>query len=425
MGDVIHMSFPQESRRSEKRQAEAGVLRSLIEGRTIEFRTGESARVAARLDDAIARFAVSQGLALRSVCQSIWPGEENPVKRRPELRAVKKPMKLLQYVDRIAHAVGAASDELLLEAFRDTRFEEEANSRLSGKAAPPDLDQCWRVLSDSIHALASEIARTEKLDEHQLLASTTRGRYDLAEDGMFRYPGTVILNPLANGSAYYAEYPLIPSALLFSEMIADPVACILAVDAIGYRDEVLVTVEREVRLAIGPADNHKEPKPLFEFRTVLKLEGRGEKEIRLRRPWHDLASREVIVDIDGAWHDGTIALPEGFSAPLEFGVQYEHHDIAWRPVTAASCRDQLDRDPLWASMRPPSANWDVDPLCPPYTIGTLIESILLGDEAVGLIADLRADAKRVSELLRSWHTQQTGIAVATHEEARARWRNWS
>ena len=407
------------------------MLRSLIESRAVEFRAGESDRVALRLDDALSSAAASQGVSLKNVCQAIWPGDENPVRRRPELRKLKKARKLLQYSDLIAGVIQVNPDDFLIEAFRDTRFDEAANARLAGKARVPDLDLCWRVLSDTIHALAKEISRTEGLEEHQRAGISTPGRFDLAFREIRGVSAisneAVVFGPLAHGSAYIGSYPLIPSVVLFDEERSESARCILSVEAIGYEKDVLASVNREVRLAIGPADGLTEPSPLFEFRSVLDVFAHDDLDdvIKILSPWHDLESKDLIVQIDGEWHEATLSLPDGFSANLEEGIQFEHHDVAWRPVTAASCRDLFDRGAFSVAVHSSYADDYQVTICPPHTLGAHIESLLFagGDDSV--VAKLRVDAKQVVEQLRAWQAEQVGAAITAHELLRARWRNWS
>lgn len=422
MGDVIHMRFSQASGRPERRQIEVRELRRLIENRKTDFRSGESVRVAQRLVDRIENSAKSQGRTQRSVCQELWPREDNPGKRLPELLVVKKARKLLEYAERIAKVVGDQADDLLLEAFRDTRFDEQVNALLSGKAVPHDFDECWQVLSDTIHALTTEVSRAEQLEEHQLLGASVAGNYDPADGTIRPSSHSIVRGPLANWSTWNGEYPLLPSVVLFQSPLTEGVACTLEAAAIGYSVQVEAKVLREVRLAIGPADSGV-PRPLFEFRSVFTLDG-PDGPIPIFRPWHDLEARDLIVQIDGSWQEATIDLPEGFSADSEPEVQYVHHDFAWRPVTTATCRDVLSRNDGYEIVPWPAAASFV-PVCPPRSIGSAIEAALFADAEHGLISELRRDAARVTGLLREWIAQQRGHAIAAHEELRASWRTWS
>lgn len=421
MGDVIQMTFPQATMRPDRRRDEVSQLCALIESRAVEFRSGESERVAGRLNDTIGQFAASSGETLRTVCKRIWPLELNPAKRRRELLALKKARALLEYARRIAVAVDIQPDDLLLEAFRDTRFDEEANARLAGKKAPHDFDQCWRTLSETFHSLAAEISRTAQLGPHQLLGATVAGNYDLADGSIRPARNAIVRGSLANWSVHNEEYPLMPSVVLFQAPLTEGIECMLIADQTGYAQQVTAKMLREVRLAIGPADSLK-PEPLFEFRSLLSLENL-DGAMPVLRPWHDLENKWLTVQIDGSWQDATLGLPDGFTAELETDVQFVHQDIAWRAVTAATCRDVLSRSE-GNEIVPWSAAASSIGLCPPRSVGAEIEAVLLSGPDSGLIAELRADAHRVVELLRAWQARQVTVGLAAHEDLRASWKTW-
>lgn len=441
MGDVISIRTGQSLASTDFRQAEASELRNCISEHRVEFRSGENKRVADRLNERIDRHATALGRTVTSVCRHIWPDEDNPAKRRYELRSVKKAAKLMEYVGKVAQAVKTDADDLLLDVFRGTRFDEAVTTRMMGKGGGPDLEQCWRILSDTLQKLVFEAARAEGLKEHQRRSQVLQGRYDLATGAISAAQGPMLYGPLANSSIFHEEYPPIPSIVLFREPKSDTVECPLILEATGRALHVAVTVIREVRLAIGPADDVDEPSALFEFRSVLDLRS-SKGDVRVLRPWHDLADAPVIVEIDGAWHPAKLVLPkepiadphfmeqfanwpvQRFPAQLEPPLQFEHHDIVWRPVTPTTCSDLLLRDcdvtVEWLS----SFN-EAPTACPPGSLAQRLELALWDSTPDGLTSRLRDEARRISELGRSWHAERSGLAEAAHRKLRDSWETWS
>lgn len=355
----------------------------------------------------------------------------------------------MDYVRRIANAAGVSEDDLVLDAFRGTRIDMAVAHQLRGAGEEPELEEFWTTLSVTLHALAAAIVRTERLEEHAERMVALQGAYDLAADAIRPVAvGRLLDRPLANWNNHWSEFPPVPSIILFSEPKSATVERELTVRDTGQVIPVRMTVFREVRLAIGPADNVLVPAPLFEFRSVLQLVG-PQGPLRIRCPWLYLDEDEVEVEIDDAWHAADVAfdggdpnsMPKGydqelrslghthwkFPAGLELPLQYEHNYIVWRPVTADTCREVLlrprDKVTLGAFQAEPSGG-KPETFCPPGSLAEAIEAALHVDGPDGLAARLRAEAARMVALVRGWHAARAAAAEATHRDLRARWEGW-
>ncbi|MCO6415903.1 hypothetical protein JYK14_06895 [Siccirubricoccus sp. KC 17139] len=444
----------QERRKEEQkraRAAEAALLRKIIAEGKVTFASGESERVAAHLNDIIDRCAKELGRGgVDVICRRIWPNADNPARRRGDLKVIKAPKKLLEYAKKIAQATGSSADDVLLEAFRDTRFGHLVYAQLRGEAAGPELEAFWVILSDTLHALADAVVCAEGLEAHMERLVALHGRYDLAADAISPSSGRLLGQPLANWNEHADEFPPIPSVVLFTEPKSATVERNLTVRDTGEMMPVRMTVLREARLAIGPADSLMAPVALFEFRSVMQLVG-PTGPLRIRRPWLYLDESEVEVELDGVWRIADIPfdggnpddMPEGFlaephvaevvgprlatwrfPAALEAPLQFEHNYVVWRPVTAGTCRELLLR-PRWEvalgpfAPEPPGERPDI--FCPPGTLAEAIEVALHVDESEGLKGQLHAAANRMVTKVRAWQAELAATAEAAHRELRAKW----
>lgn len=442
MGDVVPIRAGLFPVSDDFRQKEAEDLRKCIEERRVNFRPKESAVVAGRLDSRIGRFAKTSSQDVAAVCRDIWPNEDNPAKRRFELKRVKTPKKLMAYAEKIASAINENFDDVLLEAFRGTIFEENVSRILARRDISTEIEECYERLAETLQKLAFEVARVERLREHQRRLKELRWRYDLATRTIVAAGGPILKGPLANRSVFYEEYPPLPSVVLFREPKSIPVVCSLILGATGRTRQVTVTVFREVRIAIGPADEVDEPSALFEFRSVLDLRS-SKKELRVLYPWHDLEDAPVVVEIDGAWHHAKLVLPkepitdphfveqfsnwpvQRFPARLEPPLQFEHHDIVWRPVTADTCSDLLNRDANADDVewRLPIAEALAE--CPPGSLGQRLELALFSNTPDSLPVCLRREARMILELGQSWIDERLVMVEDAHQKLRGSWETWS
>ena len=259
---------------------------------------------------------------------------------------------------------------------------------------------------------------------------------------------------VANWNEHVDEFPPIPSVVLFSEPKSATVDRRLTVRDTGETVPVRMTVLREVRLAIGPADNLLMPAALFEFRSVLQLVG-PEGALRIRCPWLYLDEGEVEVEVNGTWCTADIPfdggnpdkIPEGFvaephvaevvgprlmtwrfPAALEAPLQLEHNYIVWRPVTADTCRELLLRPRLevvLGSFTTEPSTGRPDIFCPPGTLAEAIEAALHVAGPEGLAGRLREEANRMVSKVRAWQVERAGTAEAVHRDLRTRWGEWS
>lgn len=440
------------------RKIESAHLRRIIAEGRVALSADDVPLVAVRVDGFITRLAGNRGRrGVTEICARIWPGDDNPARRRPELRATKRPKTLERYVKRIADAAGVSEDDLLLEAFRGTRIDAAVTHQLRGADDEPELEEFWATLSTTFHALAGAVVRAERLEEHAERMVALRGAYDLAADVIRPVSaGRLLDRPLANWNNHWSEFPPIPSVVLFTEPKSVTVERELMVRDTGQVIPVRMTILREVRLAIGPADSVLVPAPLFEFRSVLQLVG-PQGSLRIRCPWLCFDEDEVEVQIDGAWHmadipfggsdlddmsgpyDQSAAFGEDwkllketrkgcFPALLEAPLQYGHNYIVWRPVTADTCREVLLRPRSEITPGPfkaePAAGRP-ETFCPPGSLAEVIEAALHVDGPDGLAARLRAEAARMAALVRGWHAARAAAAEAVHRDLRASWEGWS
>lgn len=455
MGDVVRLPLPSPAsgharRKDDPRAKEAALLRHAIESRGAAFGPGDQEKVAGRVDGFVARHGEARGRGgIKELCGRIWPGgDENPARRRRDIRTTKKPGTFLDLVDRIARASGGPADDMLLEAFRGTRPDGMVQASLRGAGPEPELERFWSVLSDTLHALAASVSRVEGLEAHLERMVALHGTYDLMTGTIRRSLSRLLDRPLANWSANWCEFPPVPSVVLFAEPKSPTVERTFQLRDPEQALPVRATVMREVRLAVGPVDNVLVPGPLFEIRSVLELRT-ADGPLRVRCPWLNLdAEEDVEVEIDGAWRAATLVLDDGglpggtvaanqvseflgdavwrFPAALELPLQHEHTDGVWRPVTPATCRELFLRsveDVLLPHPRPGTA--PVETYCPPGSLGEAVEAALHADGPDGLPERLRSEAGRMAMLLRAWHAEQAGAAVAAHRALRSRWDNWS
>lgn len=447
MGDVVQFPACARPGQPDTRAIAANQLRAVIKERR-RFVPGEADVVAAKVDSFIDRHAAALGRGgVTEICARIWQNRDNPGRRRDDLRKAKKPMKLMEYVERIAWATGASEDDMLLEAFGDTSLEREVTARQQGKGPEPELEAFWATLSDSLRALAGAVVRAEGLEAHTERLVALHGSYDLAADAIRpTSQGRLLDRPLANWNNHWSEFPPIPSIVLFTEPKSVTVERGLTIRDTGRVIPVRMTVLREVRLAIGPADSPLVPAPLFEFRSVLHLVGPA-GALPIRCPWLYLDEDEVEVEIDGAWHMADIPfagadledIPEAhppefdsgrwrFPARLELPLQYEHSYIVWRPVTADTCRGLLLRPRFEVTLgmfQAEPADRKPETFCPPGTLAEAIEAALHVDGPDGIPMRLRAEAARIAALVRGWHAERAAAAEAVHRDLRARWEEWT
>jgi hypothetical protein len=251
--------------------------------------------------------------------------------------------------------------------------------------------------------------------------------------------------PLANSDEHVDEFPPVPSVVLFTEPKSETVGRFLTFRNTGEAMPVTMSVLREVRLAIGPADDVLVPAPLFEFRSVLHLVG-PDGPMRVRRPWLYLDEDEVEVHVGGTWRMADIpfdggdpdAMPEGydaemlatgtklwkFPAALEAPLQLEHNYVVWRPVTAGTCRDLVLRPRHEVTLAIPSPEGRDDApetFLPPGTLAEAIEAALHVEGPEGLAGRLRTEAARMAALVRGWHVGREGAMEAAHRALRAHW----
>jgi hypothetical protein len=455
MGDVVPARVVDDSRNARIRKAQ--MLRCLIEDNDAFASSSDRQMVAGIVNGFIDRFApVNRRGAKKEFCAKLWPGDAhgNPSSRRTGILNAKKPSTLVDYINKIATIAGVDAHDLLMEAFRDTKLMDAVTAEFEGLSEITDYEFFWGELAETLKVLATQIVRNVGLEEHLKQCREIGGRYDLADDAIYGSHSPLTLSPLADWNEHVEFFPPIPSIVLFSEPKSAVVDRVLTIRDSGQSIPVAMSVLREVRLAIGPADTADVLAPLFEFRSVLQLVGPN-GPLRIRTPWLYLDENEVEVEIDGTWRKADIpfdggdpsSMPEGFvaqphvvgitgprlltwqfPATLEAPLQFEHCYVVWRPVTAGTCHDQLGRSLDGVTLGPfaddPVAGRP-ETFCPPGTIANVIEAALHSEAPGGLPELLRAEAQRMAIKVRAFRQERAGAATAAHESLRTRWRDWS
>jgi hypothetical protein len=394
-----------------------------------------------------------------------WPHDDAPLKRLdlvtlpPEpsqtrlARLAKKPKHYAALAKAIARVSGDRQDDACVEVFRGTRIEAGIAER--AEKFSDDHSEDWDKLAESIEAMAAAVAKRTGLREHLRTMASRLGNYSLATETI-RPSGSYLLphGPLANGYELWDQFPPIPSVPLVEKSLTDPFErAVKLLDPNGTPRVIPVTVfvGREVRLAIGPADDTETPRPMFEIRTVVRLvDGDGRNWANCRK-WFYLeggVERFTVEDEQGNEVDAEIDLGsspgvEGRWVPLvenQDGAvvetslalkdrdtprprQWEHVYAMWRPVTSVSCADilgaRLSED--WR-LTFDIADTRHATFLPNDIIGGWVETALIDGDRV-LENALEADAERLVALVRNYIINQRGQAEANHRRALAEWAN--
>ncbi|WP_156640049.1 hypothetical protein [Bosea sp. PAMC 26642] len=430
--------FPDRPETQETREREAKRLREVIAQKRINFRSGECERAAYNLDKLITEHGNRRGRkGITEICREIWHEHENPAQRRRDLRQCKKPNKIAEYAKKIANAICEPEDDILLLAFRGSSLDDAVRAG----EVEPELNVFWSMLSETLQTLACQVARVEKLHAHIECMTVLPGRYDLAAEQIFPSSSSLLRGPLANWLEHVEDFPLIPSIVLFTEPKSITMQCIVTVHITNQSIPVDLTILREVRLAVGPADDRHSPAALFEIRSVLELIG-PDGPLHIRKPWLylDELYDEVEIELAGKWHrvnvpfmEGNLSLrsdgPFGLRFPAELEPdQGEHNYVVWLPVTAGTCREVLLRPCEEVVLDPQMAGLEdrrLESFLPPGSVAAAIEAALHVDGPSGLPERLRADTVRIIAIGRAWASFRTDQVGVVHRNLRKEWENWS
>ncbi len=350
---------------------------------------------------------------------------------------------------------------MLLGLFRGTSVANNMEAERDRITTGSDPGDDWEALANLIEETAAAVSRKTGLREHLRKTSTLYARYDLAIDEILPAGRPLMVTePLAHAFEVHEQFPPIPSTILFEELLVPRFERVLSFPK-GENSgspqgdlTVEVSVWREVRLAIGPADQIETPRALFEVRTRVDLSSDGEL-VAVRRPWFYLKDEspeqvEVLLD-DGDVVEALINLgppkdadlglrkanaafisflPEEYLSwvPLQGPLQFEHVYAIWYPVTAENTTNLLSR----SAHGDPSDNrpeirlhlHDIvtETRVPEGTVGALLETSLLGDEQT-IQAALIERALQLVNLVEHYAVEKRHRALEKHESVIARLRS--
>lgn len=383
-------------------------------------------------------------------------------------RLAHKPKHYADLARELARRLDRDPRGILVELCQGTQL--DADREENGTIDLEDGD--WDRLVELIEEMTEAIVRRTGMQEHLRQIGTRSGRYDLALEAILPSSGLLLPHgPLVANYELSDEFPPVPSILLYEELKTPRFEQTLhiAEDNVPLMERSAIPVEvaiwREVRLAIGPANERETAHPLFEVRTRVELKekraGKDDAFLRIRRPWFYVGEGcreavEVITD-EGSFR-GEIDFdppptaisrlprePSLFSSsswlPLEgeagssrltdhprMGlrepiVQPEHVYAVWFPVNAASCKAFLDwqRVPgaLEVRFELPAP---VHTKLPEAAFGAAVEAALV-DAEHALEIKLEAEATRLIELVKGHLAEKRDRVSEQHERARKRWRD--
>lgn len=443
--DIIEMNSTVPDREAIRQWERDEVARAIRENKILKGSSRKRAalNLARMLNDVSAH---ERGLRTKIVSLA-WPNDDVPLKKldlvtlplsgdaaqRRLDRLAKKP----KHYEKLARAIAQISrrniGDVCVEAFRGTEI--EAGVARRAQAFSTDYPEDWDRLVELIEAMTTSIAKRTGLRDHLSRIATRTGTYRLDRDTI-EPSGSCLLphGSLTNGFEVFEEFPPIPSVLLAAIALVEPFERTLNVqNAEGAKRNlpVIVHIWREVRLAIGPADDTVTPRPMFELRTAVDLIDESNHDWASLRKWFYINGQEDFRAIDqegtevAAMVDlGPVPGTEARWVPLlEDGArQYEHVYATWVPVTSLSCAEFLngsisDRCALVPEI---SGGRGVATLLPHDTIGSWIEAALT-DEDRTLERRLEKESERLVALVQNYIDQTREEASERHRRALSQW----
>jgi hypothetical protein len=475
--EIIEMNAAGPFREAVRQWERDEVARAIQENKILKL--SERKKVALNLAHLLNEAGTDERGSKTRIVRLAWPNDDVPLKKLDLVtlpldaeptqkrldRLAKKPKRYAQLAIAIAHILGRRWHDVWIDVFRGTQIEAGVTAR-AGKFSDDHSDD-WDKLAELIAAMAAAVAKRKGLREYLRRIGDHAGTYSL-ETETIRLSGSSLLphGPLANGYEVWEDFPPIPSVPLFVKLLAGPferTVKVVGTDGLDRIIPVTVTVGREVRLAIGPADERETPRPMFEIRTVTNMFDRDGWNWAGRRKWFYLEGMERFTTedkhgnefeaeielgsepgVEGKWiplfEDGDQAVPlpiqldDVEQARLALSQmdapgahQWEHVYATWRPVTSISCAELLGgrlSEGRYA-LQLDFGERRGGTFLPNDIVGSWVEAAVLTNGDRPIERALEADAERLAALVRDHIIRQRSEAEANHRRALAEWANES
>lgn len=444
MGEVIQMhptkTDDQGTRDLASRIRRADAIRRTIECRQ-PFPAGDQIRAAGNLHRVLTRAKSHQGFDVRRVLDtaSLAGNDQTDSTKRldtytlPEgasdrrrMRIAKKPGKFFELAQAVAAETGEPEALVICKVFEGCSLGTEELPEGDWE------DENWSRLTVLLTQMAQAVMRDHDVEEYWRKLRGTNGAYDVLT-GTFRtssYP----LDPTAaawglagDGGLHFEEAPPAPSISLGRRLQSAPWS-----GWIAFSDDDFTTVDYlfwlEVRLALGPVNDHLTIGPLLEFRTNLEARMEDGRSLTFATPFADPGGIRSQAHIDGEAHPVFASgLSEGkWLEEPEFREGAHDDYFGWREVSPALLRYLLDQDlpdtslifqPLIrhnASLYPDFPTSRFSHFSP---AGRLTIDLLTG----ALEKELGAECDRLAAGLDTLRAEQDRVIRDTEAEAMARW----
>lgn len=364
MGEIIQMSAHNDLARRIQR---ADAIRAAVERKEV-FPPGDQLQAARNLHRVLEAAKSAGGFSIRNVLSAkdvglLGNGGTDSTKRLdtytlPEraddarkARIAKKPQKYWAIANAIAAELKKPAAMLVSQVFEGCSIGTE-------ELPSGDWDsENWARFSEHLNLMTAGVIRDHDVEEYWRKVFSTNGLYDV-RSGMF-IPGPGPLGYIIFGWGLAGEWTVsdetspTPSIPLGRRLQGDPVpGQVVLEDAPPIPVSFLLWLE--VRLALGPVNDHRSIGPLLEFRTVLEAEDADKRIIRFDNPFTDgtdIIKRAFVGDIDFPvqhldFTNGFPMMGSDFRPIIvpEFREDAEHSYFGWREVSPALLRDLLDEN---------------------------------------------------------------------------------
>lgn len=446
MGDVIQMNREDDLA---KRIQRAEAIRAAIE-RKEPFPPGDQIQAARNLHrvlenaKAVQDFNVHNVLATKGVGLG-GNGGTDSTKRldtytlpdgaddHRKARIAKKPQKFWELAKAIAAELDKPAAVLVSQVF-------EGCSVGTEELPEGDWDsENWSLFAEHLQLMAVGIIRDHDVEGYWRKTFSTNGWYDVRTETFC--PASNVLSYIQFGYGLAGEWMVsdetspTPSIPLGQRLQGDPIPGWVSLEE-DQTIDVFFRLWLEVRLALGPVNDHRSIGPLLEFRTVLDAVMEDNRIMRFDNPFtegSDMINRAFIDDDEFPVHGldySAESLMEGPNfRPIvepEFRSGAEHSYFGWREVSPALLRSLLDEDNsqrqaafipvcrhegVWVNDLPPSR------FSRASAAGVLNIDLLTG----ALEAELGAECNRLAAGLDALRAEQDRAIRDAEAEAMARW----
>lgn len=446
MGDIVQMNLVSDLA---KRIQRAEAIRAAIE-RKERFPTGDQLRAARNLHRVLGRAKASQGFNIHNVLGAdgvglagnggtdstkrldtyILPDEADEPRKA---RIAKRPAKYLALADAIADELDEPAAVLVSQVFEGCSF---------GTKELPEGDwdsENWARFAENLELMSAAVIADHDVETYWRKVFSTNGRYDVRTE-TFR-PSSNALGFIQFGWGLAGEWMVLdetsptPSIPLGRRLQHDPIPGRVWLEE-NKATEVAFLLWLDVRLALGPVNDHRSIGPLFEFRTVLEAVMEDDRIMRFENPFTDdseLIERAFVDDdefsvIGHEFSDAFRTEGPDFGPKIkpEFRSGAEHWYFGWRELSPALLRALFD--PVAADQKanfvPTNRHQSLLPKdLPPNRFsrasaaGVTNIDLLTG----ALEAELGAECDRLAASLDAYRAEQDRAIRDTEAEAMARW----